>query len=466
MSLSDTKAWATREYETASHSRAILSLVNGDNKKSLRRVYLFDYPIYHLASRMDRERQLFNATMAEHIQHEQRRSPWLRRTLLSILFAVIFWVLYAFPPPIVAESALYRLLGMWRREAVGVGTFALAGYKVHVKVPEKVWVDATDSMKQFFKWGRGLVVPELSPVLWRANLARQVQVLRERPNVGAGAMMSPGEAVVLVVRGEVRTANYILLRPKDVIRIGAPITTGPRAMVKFWLEDGSTFTVGPDSSIRLVPVESGEPTEISLLAGSLRARVTKSIVRGANGKPKDKLYIRTASAALGIRGTDFYVTYTPGNESTSLVTFEGLVGFARLLGGDMTPARALEEPTTHNVGEGFFSEVRAAPPTPPGLLSAAQLQALKTTSDVAGPKEIETQEQTLRFLEAVQRAGALVRTENPRAGDYESLSDEAFEAVAAPLAPKMRPAPRAEDYENSRAPASLSKDKAEFPDEH
>jgi hypothetical protein len=145
MSLSDTKAWATREYETASHSRAILSLVNGDNKKSLRRVYLFDYPIYHLASRMDRERQLFNATMAEHIQHEQRRSPWLRRTLLSILFAVIFWVLYAFPPPIVAESALYRLLGMWRREAVGVGTFALAGYKVHVKVPEKVWVDATDS---------------------------------------------------------------------------------------------------------------------------------------------------------------------------------------------------------------------------------------------------------------------------------------------------------------------------------
>jgi hypothetical protein len=47
-------------------------------------------------------------------------------------------------------------------------------------------------------------------------------------------------------------------------------------------------------------------------------------------KSKSKLYIKTKTAAMGIRGTDFQVNFNAENQNTALITFEGKVAMAHI----------------------------------------------------------------------------------------------------------------------------------------
>ena len=47
-------------------------------------------------------------------------------------------------------------------------------------------------------------------------------------------------------------------------------------------------------------------------------------------KDKSKLYIKTKSAAMGVRGTDFQVNFDRKSSATTLVTFQGAVAMARI----------------------------------------------------------------------------------------------------------------------------------------
>ena len=68
---------------------------------------------------------------------------------------------------------------------------------------------------------------------------------------------------------------------------------------------------------------------IQLMKGQIRSKVTKDYMN-MKDKNKSKLFIKTKTAAMGVRGTDFQVNYNPINEATSLVTFEGNVVMAQL----------------------------------------------------------------------------------------------------------------------------------------
>ena len=73
-----------------------------------------------------------------------------------------------------------------------------------------------------------------------------------------------------------------------------------------------------------------EPGLISLVNGKIRSQVSKDVLaRAKDGGDDTKLYIRTKSAAMGIRGTDLQVVFNPENNMTSLVTFEGEVVMAQ-----------------------------------------------------------------------------------------------------------------------------------------
>ncbi|MGZ3650099.1 MAG: FecR family protein [Bdellovibrionota bacterium] len=469
MSLAETKAWEAREQDLASHSRAILPTINGSSPEPVSRIYLFQFPIYNTAARMDRERQLFNVTMQEHIRHEQLNNPWLRRVLLTIFFTVLVGALYAYPPEIVESSVPYQKLGLIRRNAVAKMKFAADGVRSQSRTPEKVWLEADFSLQSLLTWLRDAWKIKMDKALWQATMARQMQSLEER-NVRlskGGLQLGPSDGIVLVVRGEVKTGNGKNLQAEEVVRQNSVVSTGAKSFVKIWLADGSTFSLGAESSMRLSPVKAQEPLLLDLLLGTIRAKVIKSQVMGADGKPKEKLFIRTKTAAMGIRGTDFYVSLSPQSEATTLITFEGLVAFSKRMNQNESPAESLAASSVKQVGLGYFSEVRedTAAPSFPSAVPPARLEQLKASSDITGPVELELQEKILRNIDALDRSGLLLYRGNSRAAEYDELSDEQVEEIAAPVARKNRVAPKVEDYVGvSKPPPELENEKREFPD--
>src|SRR5690606_13003721 len=99
------------------------------------------------------------------------------------------------------------------------------------------------------------------------------------------------------------------------------------------------------------------PGLVSLLKGKMRSQIVP------DNTNNDKYIIRTRTAAMGVRGTDFQSTFNPENRATSLVTFKGQVAMARL----DTPAHELERTeSTISVerdekGEPTLNEVKTAP---------------------------------------------------------------------------------------------------------
>ena len=118
-------------------------------------------------------------------------------------------------------------------------------------------------------------------------------------------------------------------------------------------------------------------------------------------KNKSKLFIKTKSAAMGVRGTDFQVNYNPVNDNTILITFSGAVAMAQIT----EPWRALVRPqikitwkavSSDNavvVKKGEFSGVtkNSQRATIPVKMSPVQLESLKSNESGikqgGGPEE-------------------------------------------------------------------------------
>ena len=134
------------------------------------------------------------------------------------------------------------------------------------------------------------------------------------------------------------------------------VLTGPKSFIKIKLVDKSEVSLGPESKIVLSQMPHETPGVISLLKGRIRAEVE----RPASGTTTDnKFYVRTRTAALGIRGTDFQTIYNPENRMTSLLTFKGAVAMVKV---DEATHEKLEK--TQDVDQKVVSrETKDATPT-------------------------------------------------------------------------------------------------------
>jgi hypothetical protein len=110
---------------------------------------------------------------------------------------------------------------------------------------------------------------------------------------------------------------------------GAIIRTGDESFVKLIFIDKSQMTIGGNSLIKISAFSSNNAGIISVLRGQIRALVTKDYMK-IEDQNKSKLFIRTKTAAMGIRGTDFQVNYETEKENTTLVTFEGKVAMNKI----------------------------------------------------------------------------------------------------------------------------------------
>ncbi len=104
------------------------------------------------------------------------------------------------------------------------------------------------------------------------------------------------------------------------IKSGDIVKTGATGKARLELTNGNNIYVAPSSEIKLTEEVIGEETSsisqlIKLFYGKIRAKIQKT--------RKKRFVIKTATATIGVKGTDFITEYV--DETTKVGTIEGLV---------------------------------------------------------------------------------------------------------------------------------------------
>ncbi len=148
-------------------------------------------------------------------------------------------------------------------------------------------------------------------------------------------------AEAIKVRGEA-TQLSPGARSARIIEIGdkfledTSILTGPKSFIKIKFKDNTEINLGPESKIVISEMKSSSPGVISLLKGKIRTEVEKN----KSVDLPNKFFIKTRTAAMGVRGTEFQTIYKPENRVTSLLTYKGEVAMAKI---DESTYRKLED---------------------------------------------------------------------------------------------------------------------------
>ena len=144
----------------------------------------------------------------------------------------------------------------------------------------------------------------------------------------AKAIILKGKVFESFVNQEGKTLKRVLKRG-DNVHEGAKVTCDSGAFLKLLFFDKSQMMVSPNSTIEIKSFTKEKAGMIDLLKGQIRSKVTKDRMN-INRSDTSKLFIKTKTAAMGVRGTDFQVIYNPKNTVTSLLTFEGAVAMAKI----------------------------------------------------------------------------------------------------------------------------------------
>jgi FecR protein len=119
------------------------------------------------------------------------------------------------------------------------------------------------------------------------------------------------------VQGDIRLgkdAGRAAPQPGDALRPGDRITTGKDGAASLVLKDGTVLTLGPNTTADLSQFQFDTTTQegnfvLELLQGSVR------VVTGLLAKINpDRFKVKTPTAVVGVRGTDFIVEATPATE--------------------------------------------------------------------------------------------------------------------------------------------------------
>jgi hypothetical protein len=200
-----------------------------------------------------------------------------------------------------------------------------------------------------------------------------------------------GVAKAIILKGNVqaynpKTKERTTLKRGSWVQEGFLVKTAKKSFVKFLFIDKSQMNLGPKSQMAINKFPRKKAGIITLLKGSLRAKVTKNYL-DMKDKNISKLFIKTKTAAMGVRGTDFVVTYNPINRNTALITFSGSVAMAQLKANVKnlrSSQRALERIVSSDraviVTKGQFSGVnpgKTLRATTPVKINPGQLETMK-----------------------------------------------------------------------------------------
>jgi hypothetical protein len=229
--------------------------------------------------------------------------------------------------------------------------------------------------------------------------------------LAVSALAADNVAKVIIMRGQVKAklnnGSIIDVKNDQSLPEGATLQTADKSFVKLLFIDKSQMNLGPNSQMIINAFPKKEAGIITLVKGQIRSQVTKDYME-MDDKNKSKLYIKTKTAAMGIRGTDFQVNYNPENQNTALITFEGKVAMANI------GKNASEEKFDQSRLERFVSGEKAVLVTQ-GQISAVNLnvseQAMIPTK--LGTKQIAALEANETGLKPATTEGIEKQFRNP-----------------------------------------------------
>ena len=188
---------------------------------------------------------------------------------------------------------------------------------------------------------------------------------------GAQAQVGTRAGVAAAVRGPVQQISYSTpqgvgrnVGSGDRIHLGDRIVTGPGGGVQIMLLDGTTFTIGPNSSMVIDEFVYNPATGTGKLTASL-ARGTLRVISGKlSRQTQEAIRIKLPMATVGIRGTMVVISGGPNG------FFIGLFGVGANNSADRP--QSLVFVSNNGTGNGIFREGYGCTVTPAAPVCNAQ----------------------------------------------------------------------------------------------
>jgi len=168
-----------------------------------------------------------------------------------------------------------------------------------------------------------------------------------------------------------------LLKKGVWVNQGSVVKTEPRSFVKLSFIDKSTVNIGPNSEMKIEKFSKDEAGVLNVISGKIRSQVTKNYLE--MNKNKSKLFVKSNSAVMGIRGTDFIFSTNKKTGTSTAILFEGSVVFNKLSNNNRKQDLESIVNKGYRIKPGQFSVSRLnlRRPTIPSKLSSKQFIALE-----------------------------------------------------------------------------------------
>jgi hypothetical protein len=185
----------------------------------------------------------------------------------------------------------------------------------------------------------------------------------------------------------------------DRVEKGNILRTAPGAKARVVYDNGDQFNVGSGTAYRIFwdKDASVTKTNVNLMYGKLRGIVEK-------GGPRGRLTVRTRSATMGVRGTDFFIAEGGEDGGTEVSILRGKVEVK----AETKEAKPVE------VKAGYSAEIPAPPPvvktpeTKPAETKAEEKKVAEHPKEAPKPAPVvELRQTTKEDLVAIQKSSAI-----------------------------------------------------------
>ncbi len=242
------------------------------------------------------------------------------------------------------------------------------------------------------------------------------------------AMAEPIIGSVTKIRGDVTILEVGFREAKKAI-MGQNITkeasvlTSEKSFIKITLLDKTEISLGPNSKMIINQTPADKVGLISLIKGKIRTEVVKDL---AKTNSQEKFFVKTRSAAMGVRGTNFETMYNPENNITNLITFRGQVALVKTEEQNLNIHNALTAKDTVLVNKGTFAAIsdNLTNATAPVKLSPVQYTRLKLnpemSEEIVIPKEEFNTELKKTINEYTEISKDEIKNNNLATHDYDA----------------------------------------------
>jgi hypothetical protein len=208
--------------------------------------------------------------------------------------------------------------------------------------------------------------------------------------------------------------EYYLVEPAKVgvhVELGNIIRTAPAAKARIIFDNGDQFNVGPATAFRIFWEKDARnaQTRMDLAYGKIRGIVEK-------GGPRSRFQIRTKTATMGVRGTDFFIADGGADGGTEVSIIRGAVEVK----STAPHAKPIE------VKQGYSVEVAAAEPQPQ---AGAHQKKVEPAVELRKTTQEELQGIQRSSVIAAAPAAAVASKDSPHSPELSKLEKKAVETT-------------------------------------